>query len=125
MVGLRRMGPAARAVLPTTARNSLGFFSYSSRLSDSDGEPSLHFYSHQPATSEFAGSITTTSPVQSSLKMVCLQLGRPTRAYHRQVLHAYRSGFLSALLAWLPPSLPLACPSDPPESILACLEMAV
>lgn len=28
------------------------------------------------ATSEFAGSITTTSPVQSSLKLVCLQFGQ-------------------------------------------------
>src|SRR2546422_10954183 len=54
------------------------------------------------ATSELAGSITTTNPVQSSLKMVCLQLGQTGPALiMRQVLHALSVSFSS------PPFQPL------------------
>src|SRR5437870_13782645 len=48
------------------------------------------------ATSELAGSITTTNPVQSSLKMVCLQLGQTGPALIiRHVLHALSVSFSS------------------------------
>src|SRR5437870_13106579 len=82
------------------------------------------------ATSELAGSITTTNPVQSSLKMVCLQLGQTGPALiMRQVLHALSVSFSSPpfqlLPVWSPPSLPLTVlPSDPPESTRFCLGRA-
>jgi hypothetical protein len=46
------------------------------------------------ATSEFAGSITTTSPVQSSLRLVCLQFGQTGPALIiRQFLQALSLNF--------------------------------
>src|SRR5437870_4790789 len=83
------------------------------------------------ATSELAGSITTTNPVQSSLKMVCLQLGQTGPALiMRQVLQALSVSFSSPpsqpLPAWSPLSLSLmALLLDPLESTRFCLRMAV
>src|SRR5438445_11091962 len=125
MVGLRRDGSVARAVLLITDRSAV-----SSYLTLTANRPGT-FIPIKRATSELAGSITTTNPVQSSLKMVCLQLGQTGPALiMRQVLQALSVSFSSPpsqpLPAWSPLSLSLmALLLDPLESTRFCLRMAV
>src|SRR5438445_9602373 len=120
MVGLRRDGSVARAVLLITDRSRVWFY-----LTLTANRPGT-FIPIKRATSELAGSITTTNPVQSSLKMVCLQFGQTGPALiMRQVLHALSVSFSSPPSQPLPASSPFSLPltallSAPPESTQSC-----
>src|SRR2546428_12858402 len=99
MVEMLRDGSVALAVLLITDRSRPGISraALSFYLTLTANRPGT-FIPIKRATSEFAGSITTTNPVQSSLKMVCLQLGQTGPALIiRQVLHALSVRFLLRL----------------------------